>query len=197
MQIIHFNVQTSDIQIRSCDACQWQNHKGGKMKPFPSTLVRPKRPVRIQRVLLHCDSSIPEDGEEPMAFCHTCRKWYHKSCQSIPDVVFDRTYILNWFCSHCVSKFFKFKLISKLNQFLYQIWLNFFIVLYQSWLSSSLVSQLRIRTDRSQCRGHWRELQIIMQLCKSGHHKRQRKMNPSRQQTANVIKLSKKEIKNH
>ena len=76
--------------------------EGGKMKPFPSTLVRPKRPVKIQKVQLHCDCSLPEDGEEPMAFCHTCRKWYHKSCQSIPDVVFDRSYKLNWFCSHCV-----------------------------------------------------------------------------------------------
>ena len=69
----------------------------GEMEPFPSASVRPKRPAKIQRVQLHCDCCLPEDGEEPMAFCQKCRKWFHKSCQSIPDVVFDRTFKLNWF----------------------------------------------------------------------------------------------------
>ena len=59
--------------------------EGGKMKPFPSTLVRPKRPVKIQGVKLHCDCSLPEDGEEPMAFCHTCAG-LHTDSSKYPQV---------------------------------------------------------------------------------------------------------------
>ena len=77
--------------------------ESGEMKPFPSQLVRAKRPIKTQRVQLHCDCRLPEDGEEPMAFCDKCRMWFHKNCQAIPDIVFDPTYTLNWFCSHCVA----------------------------------------------------------------------------------------------
>ena len=77
-----------------------------KMKPCPSTLVQSKRPVQIQRVQLHCDCSLPEDGEEPKAFCHTRRKWFHK--KQSPMLCLTETYKLNWFCSHCVQCNIKF-----------------------------------------------------------------------------------------
>ena len=74
----------------------------GEMQPFPSQLVKVKRPVKIKRVKLYCDCCLPEGGEEPMAFCHKCRRWFHKSCQCIPDAVFEPSHKLNWFCNHCV-----------------------------------------------------------------------------------------------
>ena len=61
----------------------------GVMEPFPSTLVQPKRPAKIQRVQLYCDCCLPEDGEEPMAFCQKCGST--RAASPIPDVVFDRT----------------------------------------------------------------------------------------------------------
>ena len=73
-----------------------------EMQPFPSQLVKVKRPVKIKRVKLYCDCCLPEGGEEPMAFCHKCRRWFHKSCQCIPDAVFEPSHKLNWFCNHCV-----------------------------------------------------------------------------------------------
>ena len=63
--------------------------EGGKMKPFPSTLVRGRWRFREFSSSATVRFLRMENG-----FYHTCRKWYHKSCQSIPDVVFDRTYKL-------------------------------------------------------------------------------------------------------
>ena len=38
----------------------------GEMQPFPSQLVKMKRPVKIKRVKLYCDCCLPEGGEEQM-----------------------------------------------------------------------------------------------------------------------------------
>ena len=54
-----------------------------------------------KKVQLHCDCRLPEDGEEPMAYCEGCRWWFHKSCQQIPDVIFNCDYKQGWFCNHC------------------------------------------------------------------------------------------------
>ena len=40
----------------------------GEMQPFPSQLVKVKRPVKIKRVKIYCDCCLPEDGEEPNGF---------------------------------------------------------------------------------------------------------------------------------
>ena len=71
------------------------------MTPFPSDVVLPKRVVKVQKVQLYCTCRLPEDGEEPMAFCEMCRQWFHQSCMSIPDVVFSSGYKMKWICSHC------------------------------------------------------------------------------------------------
>ena len=69
---------------------------------FPSELVRPTRPV-------HEDQKRPASlrlkmARNPcMAYCSKCRKWFHKSCQLIPDhadVIFSSGYKKNCVCSH-------------------------------------------------------------------------------------------------
>ena len=76
--------------------------EAGEMSPFPSELVRRKRP-RIKKIRLHCDCRLPEDGEEPMAYCNGCKRWFHKSCQEISDTIFNQDYKQAWFCSHCLD----------------------------------------------------------------------------------------------
>ena len=59
------------------------------MSPFQSQLkLRSRRPVGIKKVNIYCDCRLPEDEEEPMVYCEGCKNWYHRSCQSIPDIVF-------------------------------------------------------------------------------------------------------------
>ena len=76
----------------------------GEMQLIPSQLFKVKRPVKIKSAKHYCDGCLPEGGEEaePMAFCHKCRSWFHKSCQCIPDAVFEPSHKLTWFCNHCV-----------------------------------------------------------------------------------------------
>ena len=59
-----------------------------EIKPFPSTIVRAKQSATTKQVQLHCDCCLPENGEEPMAQCSKCKKWYHKNCQAISDLIF-------------------------------------------------------------------------------------------------------------
>ena len=75
--------------------------ESGKMSPFPSQVVRRKRPAQIKK-RLHCDCRLPDDGEEQMAFCEGCRQWFHQSCQQISDAVFNPGHKQGWFCSHCL-----------------------------------------------------------------------------------------------
>ena len=77
--------------------------QSGEMSPSPSELrLRSKRPVGIKKVNIYCDCRLPEDGEEPMVYCEGCKNWYHRSCQSIPDIVFDTEFKQDWFCNHCL-----------------------------------------------------------------------------------------------
>ena len=60
----------------------------GEMKPFPSELVRSKRPVRIKNtVALRLPSARKRRGNNGF-----CKRWFHKTCQSIPEGVFDQGY---------------------------------------------------------------------------------------------------------
>ena len=51
--------------------------------------------MQKMKVQLHCICRLPEGGEEEMAYCPSCHMWYHKSCKSIPDIVFQDS-ITNW-----------------------------------------------------------------------------------------------------
>ena len=55
----------------------------GKLTPFPSEMIRRARLVRKEKVKLYCDCRQPENGKENMAYCATCKKWYHQTCQTI------------------------------------------------------------------------------------------------------------------
>ena len=71
-----------------------------RMTPFPSKWIPLQKPISRVKVKLHCKCRLPEDGEEEMAYCPSCKVWYHKSCENIPDVVFTDTYT-SWTCCHC------------------------------------------------------------------------------------------------
>ena len=76
--------------------------KNGNLTPFPSECVRLSRPV-TKKVEIHCDCRLPESAsEESMAYCPKCSRWYHQTCQSIPDRIFEPDCKDDWFCSHCI-----------------------------------------------------------------------------------------------
>ena len=66
--------------------------KKGKFTPFQSECVRRSRSVTNEKVEIHCDCRLPESvSKEMMAYSPKCSRWYHQSCQSIPDRIFDLT----------------------------------------------------------------------------------------------------------
>ena len=71
-----------------------------RMTPFPAKQIKVPKPIQKMKVQLHCICRLPEDGEEEMAYCPSCHMWYHKSCERIPDIVFQDS-STNWACSKC------------------------------------------------------------------------------------------------
>ena len=76
--------------------------KDGKLEPFPSQMMRARRPIRNENVGIYCTCRLPDNGEERMAMCSKCGEWFHETCQKIPKTVFkqDRQ---KWFCTSCVA----------------------------------------------------------------------------------------------
>lgn len=61
----------------------------GSFEQFPSVLIDVEELV-IKRipVTLYCNCRLPDNGEEKMARCDSCKIWFHKSCQKIPSAIF-------------------------------------------------------------------------------------------------------------
>lgn len=73
--------------------------KKQRMTPFPSTGIRPGRPVK-EAIEVFCSCRLPETTEEKMVQCMACFEWYHQSCESVPDDVFDDSKT-EWKCVKC------------------------------------------------------------------------------------------------
>ena len=78
----------------------------GKMTPFPASVSavdeRTKRKIQVP---VWCICRLPDNGEEKMAQCCSCKNWYHKTCQSIPKAVFQSGNALKkWECRECEEK---------------------------------------------------------------------------------------------
>lgn len=78
----------------------------GIFKPFPlSKLRQNKAKKKTLKMKLFCSCRMPWDAadegipEKQMAQCDSCKKWYHRSCEKIPELV----YITNcfWKCTYC------------------------------------------------------------------------------------------------
>ena len=67
--------------------------------PFPSRACRSSKPSLIY-VPVYCTCRLTEDKNDGMAKCKNCLEWFHKSCETIPEVVFQDS-CLTWKCSQC------------------------------------------------------------------------------------------------
>ena len=38
-----------------------------------------------------------------MACCDSCKEWYHRKCENIPDIVFDEESDIQWDCFSCLN----------------------------------------------------------------------------------------------
>ncbi len=47
-----------------------------------------KRPHCTKKVRFFCDCRLPDDGQEPMAFCCKCKQWFHQNCRNISGNIF-------------------------------------------------------------------------------------------------------------
>ena len=52
------------------------------MTSFPKASVPFKKP-RVERIKLFCKCRFPDNGEEKMIQCVSCKQWYHQSCEYI------------------------------------------------------------------------------------------------------------------
>ena len=53
---------------------------------------------------VHCVCRMPEIKNIPMIQCNECLKWFHTSCQEVPQVILDDS-DTDWFCHVCaISK---------------------------------------------------------------------------------------------
>lgn len=76
----------------------------GQLTEFPVVSTNRKTTTTVverKRVNLHCECRLPDNGQEKMAQCSTCKKWFHKSCLKIPEKVFENKKTARWHCLRC------------------------------------------------------------------------------------------------
>ena len=70
---------------------------------FPTRKHRTSKGViHSKEVSLYCSCRMPEEeiDNDPMAQCDSCSEWYHRSCQAIPNKVFEDD-DAHWTCQAC------------------------------------------------------------------------------------------------
>lgn len=78
--------------------CLQKNH----LDPFPADARYPSmRVVKSFKIPLYCICRLPDNREEKMGECDECKEWFHKSCLSIPQQVFEEDYKKGWRCTKC------------------------------------------------------------------------------------------------
>ena len=71
-----------------------------KLTPFPSRACHPSK-VLIIDLPVYCICWLTEDENDSMAKCERCLEWFHKSCEDIPEVIFEDP-SASWLCGQCV-----------------------------------------------------------------------------------------------
>ncbi len=61
--------------------------------------------IHAEQVPLYCTCRTPEENieDDPMAECVACNNWYHRSCASIPNKVFEANSV-KWKCKACTGQ---------------------------------------------------------------------------------------------
>ena len=76
-----------------------------KITPFPLTSGKPKSKKKTIKVKLFCSCRMPWDAtdkalpDKQMAQCDSCKQWFHRSCEIIPELVFSTN--CHWECKTC------------------------------------------------------------------------------------------------
>ena len=66
---------------------------------------------KIMKIKFHifCYCRLPwawyhsKDKDLNMVCCDSCKEWYYRKCENIPDFVFDQEYDINWGCFGCLN----------------------------------------------------------------------------------------------
>ena len=69
------------------------------LTPFPSESMRMMKPSK-QEIKVFCTCRLPDFEGEEMAECDECGRWYHRHCESVPEIVFEDSEA-SWICSVC------------------------------------------------------------------------------------------------
>lgn len=69
--------------------------------PFPSKPIKPGKP-KSEYIYVFCTCRMPAEADTHMTQCTMCKEWYHKSCEHIPDSVFEDT-DCEWKCTVCLK----------------------------------------------------------------------------------------------
>ena len=93
------------------DTCSLRQHlltciSSGIFTPFPlSNQPHSKSKKKTLKLKLFCSCRMPWDAadeeipEKQMAQCDSCKKWYHRSCEKIPELVYSANCF--WKCTYC------------------------------------------------------------------------------------------------
>ena len=78
----------------------WQCLSNNKFTMSPNSLVNgsPGIPKKVT-INIHCSCRMPYNASEQMVECDCCSKWFHQSCENIPDAFFRNAAAKKWICS--------------------------------------------------------------------------------------------------
>ena len=138
-----------DPYSRNYDQGKMRQHlKDGFKKlcfsPFPQErkcAVRRNRVIKQVKVDVHCVCRQPECV--PMVCCDSCNTWYHSSCVSVSDEVFEKS-DCPWSCEFC-------KLATQLGTAMYVGFWECFIILQNDVVAGMLASQKAVSNLKTSC----------------------------------------------
>ena len=77
----------------------WKCISAGTFTPCPSSRCSTEgAPINIQ-INVYCSCHRPHENNQSMAECSQCSKWFHPSCDGIPEEVFQNNH--EWLCNSC------------------------------------------------------------------------------------------------
>ena len=76
----------------------WQQHQ--QSLTIPSVTDEPL--LTTIKIKVYCSCRMPQSGQEKMAQCNKCHRWYHQRCENIPKQVFIRSKNRTiFYCKYC------------------------------------------------------------------------------------------------
>ena len=87
--------------------CIKSGHFKGFEKSDSSEIVFCK--IKKIKIQIFCYCRFPwawyhsKNKDLDMACCDSCKEWYHRKCENIPDIVFDEESDIQWDCFGCLN----------------------------------------------------------------------------------------------